>query len=171
MDTVGAYEAKTHLSQLLDRVAAGERIAISKHGVPVAILQPVNPSKGEPTSKVIAEMKTLREGRRLNGILIRKMIEEGTAMKTPRFVLDASVAMAWCFEDESRGYADAVLDSLDSGQAEAPAVWPLEVGNVLLVAERKKCLTRIELARVFSIFLAHYRSSSNRRARNACCRR
>ncbi len=77
MKTVGAYEAKTHLSQLLDRVAAGERIAISKHGVPVAILQPVNVSNKRRARDVIAEMKTLRKGLRLDGISLREMIEEG----------------------------------------------------------------------------------------------
>ncbi len=40
MTTVGAYEAKTHLSARLKRVEQGERIAITKHGVPVAVLQP-----------------------------------------------------------------------------------------------------------------------------------
>ena len=40
MDTVGAYEAKTHLPELLDRVARGERIIITRHGTPVAVLQP-----------------------------------------------------------------------------------------------------------------------------------
>ena len=42
METVGAYEAKTHLTKLLERVAKGERITITKHGVPVATLQPAD---------------------------------------------------------------------------------------------------------------------------------
>ena len=54
-----------------------------------------------------------------------------------QFVLDTSVTMAWCFEDEARAYADAVLDSLMHAKALAPAVWPLEVSNVLAVAERR----------------------------------
>ncbi|MCX7013683.1 MAG: type II toxin-antitoxin system prevent-host-death family antitoxin, partial [Candidatus Sumerlaeota bacterium] len=48
MQTVGAYEAKTHLSQLLDRVAKGERITIVKRGVPVATLHPADSAKREP---------------------------------------------------------------------------------------------------------------------------
>jgi len=40
MDKVGAYEAKTHLPELLERVIKGERITITRHGVPVAVLQP-----------------------------------------------------------------------------------------------------------------------------------
>ena len=46
MNTVGSYEAKTHLPSLLDRVAGGERITITKHGVPVAVLVPVDAAKG-----------------------------------------------------------------------------------------------------------------------------
>jgi prevent-host-death family protein len=48
MTTVGAYEAKTHLAQLHERVAKGETITITKHGVPVAILQPAGSSKRPP---------------------------------------------------------------------------------------------------------------------------
>ena len=58
-----------------------------------------------------------------------------------RFVLDPSVVMAWCFEDEADGYADSVLDLLVDSEAIVPSIWPLEVANVLLVAERRKRLT------------------------------
>lgn len=77
METVGAYEAKTHLSQLLERVAKGERITILKHGVPVAVLQPVDAEKARPASEVIAQLRKFRVGRRLDGISIRSLIEEG----------------------------------------------------------------------------------------------
>ena len=77
MDAVGAYEAKTHLSQLLDRVAKGERITILKHGVPVAVLQPVDPVRKIPPREVIAQIKRFRTGHRLDGLSIREMIEEG----------------------------------------------------------------------------------------------
>lgn len=56
------------------------------------------------------------------------------------FVLDTSIVMAWCFDDESSSYADEVLGSLESKQAITPAIWPLEVGNVLRVAQRRKRL-------------------------------
>jgi prevent-host-death family protein len=48
MDSVGAFEAKTHLSDLLDRVSRGEKITITRHGVPVAMLVPVEDT-GPPT--------------------------------------------------------------------------------------------------------------------------
>ena len=77
METVGAYEAKTHLTQLLERVAKGEKITITKHGVPVATLQPANSSKKMPVREVIEQLKRFRSANRLNGLSIREMIEEG----------------------------------------------------------------------------------------------
>ena len=59
-----------------------------------------------------------------------------------RMVLDASVAVAWCFEDESTGFTEGVLDLLSTGtEVLTPAIWPFEVANALLVAERRKRIT------------------------------
>ena len=77
METVGAYEAKTHLPKLLERVLKGERITITKHGVPVAVLQPPDPEKVVDTKSVIADLRKLRNKHRLDGLSIREMIEEG----------------------------------------------------------------------------------------------
>ena len=77
METVGAYEAKTHLPKLLERVIKGERITITKHGVPVAILQPFDPLKTIDTGSVITELRRFREKNTLGGLSIREMIEEG----------------------------------------------------------------------------------------------
>jgi len=77
METVGAYEAKTHLPKLLERVLKGERITITKHGVPVAVLQPPDSEKAVDTKSVIAELRKLRNKHRLDGLSIREMIEEG----------------------------------------------------------------------------------------------
>ena len=77
METIGAYEAKTHLPKLLERVIKGERITITKHGVPVAILQPPLPLKKSEPKKVIAEIRKFREKNTLKGLSIRDMIEEG----------------------------------------------------------------------------------------------
>jgi len=62
-------------------------------------------------------------------------------MTSARFVIDNSVVMSWCFEDETNHYTESVLESLENAEAVVPAIWPLEVGNVLLVAERKKRLS------------------------------
>lgn len=66
-------------------------------------------------------------------------------------VLDCSVTMAWCFEDECDRYADAVLDALASGDALAPSIWPFEVANALLVAERRKRLKEADSARFLEL--------------------
>jgi prevent-host-death family protein len=77
METVGAYEAKTHLAQILERVARGERITIARHGVPVAVLQPADSSKQMPVRTVIEHLRALRERHNLDGLSLRDLIEEG----------------------------------------------------------------------------------------------
>lgn len=72
-------------------------------------------------------------------------------MSAPRFVVDNSVVMAWCFEDESDRYAEAVLNSLETAEAVVPAIWPLEVGNVLVVAERRNRLGAADSMRFLTL--------------------
>jgi predicted nucleic acid-binding protein len=67
------------------------------------------------------------------------------------FVIDTSVTMAWCFEDETTEAADAVLDRLREETAAAPTIWPLEVTNVLLVAERRGRLSEAQVARFLEL--------------------
>jgi predicted nucleic acid-binding protein len=71
------------------------------------------------------------------------------AAATKQIVLDASVALAWCFADEKSAYSEAVLDFLANGsQAVTPSIWPFEVANALLAGERRQ---RITIAQVTSI--------------------
>jgi predicted nucleic acid-binding protein len=71
------------------------------------------------------------------------------AAATKRFVLDASVTLAWCFPDEHTSYAEATLDLLANGvEATSPAIWPFEVANALLAGENRK---RVTVAQVTSI--------------------
>lgn len=56
------------------------------------------------------------------------------------FVLDCSVTMAWCFEDEADKYAEQVLEFMKTMPAIVPELWHLEVMNVLLIGERTKRL-------------------------------
>jgi predicted nucleic acid-binding protein len=67
-------------------------------------------------------------------------------------VVDASVALAWCFPDEGSDYADKVLLALDGISILVPAVWSLEVANAILVGERNKRLHQREIQR-FSTLL------------------
>ena len=77
MKTVGAYEAKTHLPKLLEQVINGERIIITKHGVPVAVLQPPDSLRKTNPKEVISELRKFREKHSLDGLSIRDMIEKG----------------------------------------------------------------------------------------------
>ncbi|MBI3794498.1 MAG: type II toxin-antitoxin system prevent-host-death family antitoxin [Nitrospinae bacterium] len=76
MKTFGAYEAKTHLNQLLDLVEKGERITITRHGTPVATMQPADKTR-KKSADAVAQMAEFGKGRRLDGLTIRKMINEG----------------------------------------------------------------------------------------------
>lgn len=58
-------------------------------------------------------------------------------MVAPAFVLDCSVTIAWCLQEGS-GYAESVADALLEADALAPAIWPYEVANVLVMAERRQ---------------------------------
>lgn len=68
-----------------------------------------------------------------------------------RFVIDNSIVMTWCFIDEVNQFADAVLEKLAEAEAVVPTIWPLEVVNVLLVAERRKRLREIDSVRFLSL--------------------
>ncbi len=63
------------------------------------------------------------------------------------FVLDCSVAVAWCFGDETHPYSEAVLQDLADTGAVAPSIWPLQMANVLLVAERRKRISKAQSRR------------------------
>lgn len=77
MDSVGAYEAKTHLPRLLERVMKGESILITKHGVPVAVLGPHDPWENADTRSVIEGIREFRKGRSLDESKLRDLMEEG----------------------------------------------------------------------------------------------
>lgn len=77
MSEVGSYEAKTHFAQLLERVAKGEEITITKHGVPVAVLAPVKRRNEEEVRAAIEGIKRLRRGPGISQAEIRQLIEEG----------------------------------------------------------------------------------------------
>jgi prevent-host-death family protein len=75
MTVVGAYEAKTHLPQLIEKVLQGETIQITRHGTPVANLCPVGEKKNP--ADVVDELRRFRKGKRLDGISIKDLISEG----------------------------------------------------------------------------------------------
>lgn len=77
MITVGAFEAKTHLSTLLDRVAAGEEVVITKHGKPVARLIGAHHVDRERANAAYAKLKQLRTGTTLGGLYWKTLRDVG----------------------------------------------------------------------------------------------
>ena len=66
-------------------------------------------------------------------------------------VLDCSVTMSWCFEDEASELGDRILDALQNQEAFVPSIWPLEVANVLVIAERRNRLKTADSARFLEL--------------------
>jgi prevent-host-death family protein len=78
MESIGAFEAKTHLAALLDRVAKGERITITRHGIPAALLVPVTEGEAKLSHKeIVARMKALRQRVKPSKTSVREMVNEG----------------------------------------------------------------------------------------------
>ncbi len=66
-------------------------------------------------------------------------------------VIDASVALAWCFPDEDSDYADRVLVALEGHAVLVPALWSIEITNALLVAEKRKRVKQVETRRFIDL--------------------
>ena len=80
MTTMGFYEARTHLSELLDHVAKGRKVLITRRGKPVALIGPPPKRDQRDVRQVVREMLAFRdrEGPTLGGkVTIRELIEEG----------------------------------------------------------------------------------------------
>lgn len=66
-------------------------------------------------------------------------------------VLDASIAMTWCYPDEHSGFAYRVLDQLENRQAIVPSLWAVEIANAVIVGERRRRLTASDIAHFFEL--------------------
>ncbi len=75
--TVGAFEAKTQLSKLLELVRKGDRVIITKHGVPVAELAAPVPHRAVAPTEVAEQLKAIRRKTKSGSDTIKSMIEEG----------------------------------------------------------------------------------------------
>jgi predicted nucleic acid-binding protein len=73
---------------------------------------------------------------------------------TDGFVLDCSVTMAWCFDDEATPYTDGVRDCLADHQALVPSIWPLEAANATIMGERRGRLDSARSSRFFVLIQA-----------------
>lgn len=77
MEMVGAFEMKTHLSRLLRRVEQGESFTITKNGLPVARLVPLQPPPTADLQQILAETRAFRRAHPLAGLSTKELIEEG----------------------------------------------------------------------------------------------
>src|SRR6516225_4650530 len=122
---VGAYKAKTHLSELLEKVEAGEEITITKHGG----ARRCYPANSDAQSWLIPR-RTEDQG----------PCQRGPPMN-PAFVVDCSMAMAWLLHNEPTPKTADLLNRLATETALVPAWWFIEITNVLAMAERKGRIT------------------------------
>ncbi|MDA8253764.1 MAG: type II toxin-antitoxin system prevent-host-death family antitoxin [Rhodospirillales bacterium] len=77
MVTIGTLEAKTRLSSLLDLVASGEEVVITRRGRAVARLVPAAPAEARDAAHAAARLKELRRGATLGGLSWRALRDEG----------------------------------------------------------------------------------------------
>ena len=79
MKTIGTFEAKTHLSRILDDVANGETYTVTRNGLPVAEIRPVRAPNAERVREAIAGLRAIRDRVKPDpdGMTIRQMIELG----------------------------------------------------------------------------------------------
>ncbi|ACY49759.1 type II toxin-antitoxin system Phd/YefM family antitoxin [Rhodothermus marinus] len=77
MPEIGAYEAKTRFSELLRRVEKGERFVITRHGLPVAVLEPISFRRKRNIEEVIQDILEFGRKHSLGGLTIKELIEEG----------------------------------------------------------------------------------------------
>jgi prevent-host-death family protein len=77
MQTIGAYEAKTHFSALLEQVEKGERVIITKHGRPIVTMSPVEGTDQMTKRAAIEKIKALAKTRTLGGLDWKSLRDEG----------------------------------------------------------------------------------------------
>lgn len=77
MESVGSRDAKANLPRLLERVARGARITVTKHGMPVAEIIPPRENRALDVPAAVAAMKGLRKGNTLGGVSLLELIDEG----------------------------------------------------------------------------------------------
>ena len=79
MTTVGSFDAKTHLPQLLERVAHGETVQITKRGIPIARLVPIVAADKRDPREAARQIRAMRKGITLGDLKLKDLIHEGRA--------------------------------------------------------------------------------------------
>ena len=129
MITVGSFEAKTKLAELLDKVEAGETVTITRHGRPVAKLVPAAPDIDEraPTGahrRDQAQTHDLGQGRKARGH--DRRADQGRETLLTGVVFDCSITLAWFLKDERTAFTDTAFNLLESADCWVPYIWRLE---------------------------------------------
>lgn len=81
MTEIGAYDAKTNLPQLLDRVQKGERFVITKHGRPVAELVPVATRDAAQIREALARIRAVRARLKRRGVHLKALLRKGDSLR------------------------------------------------------------------------------------------
>jgi len=81
MPELGAYEAKTHLSKLLERVQKGERFVITKHGHPIAELIPIGERDSEVVKQAVNDLRSLKSELRKRNVHLKDLLNEGESLR------------------------------------------------------------------------------------------
>ena len=77
MRTIGSYELKTHLSEVLDSVEHGQSVIVTRHGKPIARILPSEIAEREQVSQAVQSLLTFPRTRLPKGVTIRSLIEPG----------------------------------------------------------------------------------------------
>ena len=77
MQTMGAFEAKTHFSKLLEELEKGEEVIITKHGHPVAKMVPMVKHDKDRIRQTIERLKILGQEHSLGGLNWKTLRDEG----------------------------------------------------------------------------------------------
>jgi prevent-host-death family protein len=77
MERIGIYDARSRLSELIERVQSGEEVVLTRHGEPVARLVPEKPRRTRSRAGVVARIRALARKLDIRDVDVRKLIEEG----------------------------------------------------------------------------------------------
>lgn len=81
MPEIGAYEAKTHLPKLLERVEKGERFVITRHGRPIAELTPIAERDSAGIRKAVGELRSVRKTLARRGVRLKDILGSGESLR------------------------------------------------------------------------------------------
>lgn len=81
MAQIGAYEAKTHLPKLLERVEKGERFVITRHGRPVAELTPIAGRDAARIRQAIGELRNVRKALARRGVRLKDVLRSAESVR------------------------------------------------------------------------------------------